>query len=65
MLHPSFGVTLDEIKSRIKGKLNVSLNSTLVLEGEIFLKDVEVDGILKLTGNGTFENISIKDKKYQ
>jgi len=48
VLHPSFGLTQAEIRSKVKGKAKISNNSTLILEGEhITLGDeVEIDGTL-------------------
>jgi hypothetical protein len=51
VLHPSFGVSLAEIKSRC-GFIRITNNSTLVLNGQCTLNDIEVDGVLKLSGNG-------------
>jgi len=43
---PSFGVTLDEVKKRIMGKVTVSNESTLVLDGDIDIINLELDGAL-------------------
>lgn len=55
MLHPSFGVTLAEIKSRVKGNVTITANSTVVLGGEAVLDSVNVDGFARLEGNGVFK----------
>lgn len=55
---------MEEIKSKLKGKLVVTANSTLVLNGNLSLGDVHVDGSLKLEGNAHFSTIEVKDKKY-
>lgn len=55
VLHPSFGVTLKELKSRFEG-LTISGQSTVVLGGECFLKDMEIDGTLVLFGNSLYFN---------
>jgi len=47
-LHPSFGVTVAEIRQRISGTVKVSNKSTLVLKGEINLSNLELDGTLKI-----------------
>ncbi|CAD8120011.1 unnamed protein product [Paramecium sonneborni] len=60
VLHPSFGVTLSEIKSRIKGKVQISSNSTVILGGQAELHSVNIDGYAQLFGNGQF-NVDIKD----
>jgi hypothetical protein len=63
-LHPSFGVTLEEIKKRLAGKLKVSSKSTLCLAGECTLKNISVDGKLCIMANGLVENVVVEDKKY-
>lgn len=42
----------------------VTAGSTLVLNGNLSLGDVFVDGSLKLEGNAHFASIEVKDKKY-
>jgi hypothetical protein len=64
-LSPSFGVTLAEIKSKIKGKVKISKNSTFVIKGDVTLGNIEVDGVFICEcGNGHIDNIKINDKKY-
>lgn len=46
VLAPSFGVTRAEIKSKITGKVSISDASTLVLDGDITIKDLNLDGTL-------------------
>jgi hypothetical protein len=58
-------VTLEEIKSKLKGKLFVSEMSTLVLNGDLTLEgNIKVDGVLKLSGNGIYKDITVEDKNY-
>jgi len=61
VLHPSFGVTLKEIRDKIKGELKITPESTFAVKGNAELKNIKVDGVLKLEGNGTFENITVND----
>jgi len=51
VLKPSFGVCLTEIKNRIVNGsyLKVTSESTLVLSGDVTIKNVEVDGTLVVT----------------
>ncbi len=68
VLHPSFGVTLKEIRDKIKGiyfyfifetiyniftgELKITPESTFAVKGNAELKNIKVDGVLKLEGNG-------------
>ena len=51
MLKPSFGVTQAEIAARFPNpeKVSISARSTLVLEGDITIESLSLDGALKLT----------------
>jgi len=66
VLHPSFGVTIEEISRRIKGNVIIHAKSTLVLKGDITLENVEVDGVLFLDDSKTKEHkdIKVSDKQY-
>jgi len=46
VLAPSFGLTRAGIRSRIQGKVRISDRSTLVLEGDVTLKGLDLDGTL-------------------
>jgi len=61
VLHPSFGLTLKDIKKKIVGKVHISSNSTVVLDGDITLDNVKVDGSLWVETN---EPIVLKDKEF-
>lgn len=52
VLHPSFGVTLQELRQRIKGTVKITRKSRVVLAGEADLDNLDVDGTLYLQGNG-------------
>jgi hypothetical protein len=45
VLSPDFACTLDELKTKVKG-LQLTSGSTLIVEGDIELSDVSVDGTL-------------------
>merc|ERR1712154_592702 len=66
MGQPSFGVTLTEIKSHIKGKVSVSPKSTLVLDGDIDLYNVDLDGALIIKSvpgsKVTIKNLTVKNE---
>ncbi|CEL97994.1 unnamed protein product [Vitrella brassicaformis CCMP3155] len=47
VLKPSFAVSIEDMKEKLKsGKINISAKSTLVLEGDIEIKDLDLDGAL-------------------
>ncbi len=66
VLHPEFGVTVEEICSKIKGKVHISEHSTLVIEGDCTLEgDIKIDGICRLAGGkAAHKDIQVTDKKY-
>lgn len=54
-IHPSFGITLKEIQSKISGYCKISKRSILWLEGEdTYIKDLELDSTL-ITNNHSGE----------
>jgi len=61
ILDPSFGISLEDMKSRIKGKVKISKRSSLVLAGDITLDGVDIDGSLKVTGNGVLKDKIVKN----
>ena len=44
VLMPEFGVTLKEIRNKIKGNVTLTPQSTVVLDGDIVLENVNIDG---------------------
>jgi len=46
VLMPSFGTTLEEVQNHVKGEVTVSKESTLVLDGDIDLLNLKLDGTL-------------------
>jgi len=62
VLEPSFGVTRKEIREKVKGKNVISENSTLVLDGDISLENVNLDGSVWAQSN--LKDFEFKDKNY-
>lgn len=58
VLEPSFAVSLEQLKEKIKGPVRISAKSSLVLAGDATLDGLELDGALEVSGNG-----EVKDKK--
>lgn len=48
VLSPSFFVSFEDLKSRIKGLVNISSRSTLVLEGDVQIDGLDLDGALEV-----------------
>ena len=70
IIKPSFAITLKDLKNRIKGKLRLGVNSTVVLEGtEGIVENLEVlDGSLfynngKVTKSGRYEYVPLKESE--
>jgi len=65
VLQPQFGTTLKDIKDRIHGKVSVTTESTLVLDGDIHIYNLELDGALVINGcpgaKITIKNLTVKN----
>jgi len=57
VLQPSFGISLEQMKEKVKGKVRISNRSTLVLDGDVVLDGLDLDGALEVSGTG-----AVKDK---
>jgi len=63
ILPGSFGISLEQIKERIKGKVKISSKSVLIIEGkDVTLEDFELDGAACLSGDGTAKGLKIENK---
>eukprot|EP01016_Furgasonia_blochmanni_P023974 TRINITY_DN2581_c0_g1_i1.p2 TRINITY_DN2581_c0_g1~~TRINITY_DN2581_c0_g1_i1.p2 ORF type:complete len:291 (-),score=101.80 TRINITY_DN2581_c0_g1_i1:273-1040(-) len=67
VISPSFGVTLAEIRNKVKG-LKVSGRSTFVVQGDASFENVTLDGSLVVSGNPEtvrrVRNLSITGQNY-
>jgi len=65
VLQPQFGNSLKDIKNRIHGKVTVTAESTLVLDGDIHIYNLELDGALVIHGcpgaKVTVKNLTVKN----
>lgn len=65
---PSFGISLAETRGRIQGEVSITPRSTVVLDGDITLGDVTVDGALIVrAANGAkvhIKNLTVKNEGY-
>lgn len=53
VINPSFAISLEELKSKVRGKISISKGSTLVLEGDVTVDGLELNGALCISGSGT------------
>jgi len=65
VLQPSFGVTLQEVQNRIYGDVSISANSTLILDGDIEIYNLKLDGALEVYACAgakvTIRNLTVKN----
>jgi UDP-sugar pyrophosphorylase len=66
VLAPKFGVTLKEIRNKFKGKNFISSESSLVLDGDIKIENLYLDGSLWIKSNEKrdIKNLEVKSKNY-
>jgi len=66
VLSPAFGITLKEIKSRFQGTNSISANSTLVLDGDISVENLKLDGSLEVHSSDKrkLKNLNVTSKNY-
>jgi len=61
VLQPSFGISLEEMKTRIKGAVRISHRSVLILDGPVSIDGLQLDGALKISGKGSVSNLTVKN----
>lgn len=61
ILAPSFGISLEDMKTKIKGKIRISNKSELMIDGDVTLNDLELDGALRLFADGELPNKVVKN----
>ncbi|CAJ1461485.1 unnamed protein product, partial [Effrenium voratum] len=52
ILAPSFAVSLEDMKSKIKGKVSISKKSELLIDGQVVLNDLDLDGAMRICASG-------------
>jgi len=62
ILQPSFGISLEAMKGKVKGKIRISKRSTLIIEDNLSIDGLELDGALQLSGQGTVRNMSVSNR---
>lgn len=61
VLQPSFGISLEQIKEKVRGKIRITASSTLVLEGNVIVDGLVLDGALRVKGSGILKDNVIKN----
>lgn len=66
VLLPAFGVTLQEVKDHIHGEVDVTAESTLILDGDIDIYNLKLDGALLIKAchgaKVTIKNLTVKNE---
>merc|ERR1712061_296942 len=61
ILQPSFGISLEQMKGKLKGKIRISKRSVLILDGDVTIDGLELDGALQVSGNGVLKDKVVKN----
>jgi len=61
VLHPSFCICLEELKSKVRGKIKISKRSSLVVEGDVVIDGLDLDGALELSGTGDLRGLTVQN----
>lgn len=61
IMEPSFGISLEAMKQKVKGKIKISKKSALVLEGDVVVDGLDLDGTLHVTGTGVLKDKMVKN----
>eukprot|EP00928_Gymnodinium_smaydae_P007346 TRINITY_DN12650_c0_g2_i1.p1 TRINITY_DN12650_c0_g2~~TRINITY_DN12650_c0_g2_i1.p1 ORF type:complete len:664 (-),score=127.84 TRINITY_DN12650_c0_g2_i1:95-2086(-) len=61
ILQPSFAISLEQMKEKLKGKIRISKKSSLVLDGDVTVDGLDLDGALKISGGGVLKNKVVKN----
>eukprot|EP01084_Bolivina_argentea_P009428 17598_1 len=70
VLYPSFGSTIKDIGKRLKGDISITERSTLVVEGDVEIDGLKLDGALVVRAKGqntkvVVKNLSVANKGYE
>lgn len=61
ILKPAFGISLEQMKERVKGKVRISKRSVLVVEGPATIDGLDLDGAATITGAGVVKDACVKN----
>ncbi len=70
VLYPSFGVTVREIGQRLKGNISITERSTLIIDGNVEINGLALNGalIIRTRGKGTkvvIDNLSVTNRGWE
>eukprot|EP00811_Abedinium_folium_P004431 NODE_1407_length_2487_cov_12.153814.p1 GENE.NODE_1407_length_2487_cov_12.153814~~NODE_1407_length_2487_cov_12.153814.p1 ORF type:complete len:716 (+),score=170.39 NODE_1407_length_2487_cov_12.153814:112-2259(+) len=52
ILDPSFGISLEQLKEKVMGPMQISKRSVLILSGDVSIQGMVLDGAVKVVGSG-------------
>ncbi|CAE8723991.1 unnamed protein product, partial [Polarella glacialis] len=61
VLQPSFAISLEQMKEKVKGKIRISRKSELIIDGQVVLDGLELDGAMTVRGPGGLTNKVLKN----
>jgi len=62
ILKPSFAVSLEQMKAKLRGKIRISKKSTLILDGNVEIDGLKLDGALTVSGSGTATGLCVENQ---
>lgn len=62
ILKPAFGISLEQMKERVKGKIQISKKSVLVVEGPATIEGLELDGAVTIWRSGVVQAVNVKNE---
>jgi len=60
-MSPSFGISLEQIKEKLKGEVTISQKSLLVIDGDVTIDGLILDGAAEIVGSGTVKGGTVKN----
>jgi len=61
VMSPSFGISLEQIKEKLKGEVTISQKSLLVINGDVTIDGLILDGAAEIVGSGTVKGGTVKN----
>lgn len=65
IIHPSFACTFRDLEKAVGDGITISSKSTLELKGKVFLKDLEIDGSVRVTNPSYLHPMSLEGKSFK
>mmetsp|Transcript_438 Transcript_438/g.1471 ORF Transcript_438/g.1471 Transcript_438/m.1471 type:complete len:583 (+) Transcript_438:178-1926(+) len=61
ILEPSFAISLEAMKEKVNGQIRISRKSVLILDGDVSIDGLQLDGALKVSGKGGLKDKVVKN----